>query len=439
MLIRQTLLYLPAQFLAPAAQLASMIVWTWWLAPAEMGVFALTTATQELAYLATLSWLSVYVLRYLPGLDDAAGRARYLGTETTVMLLAVLPQVLAAAVTVALIDGMDGAGMIAAVAAYFVTRSANVHYAERARAQTRIVAYTVLQAAGPVGGLVAGLAAMTLIGPTAEALLLAYAAAQALAILVALPMIGVSVRPRRPAGAVLRGAFAYGGPVLVLSGLGWMAENNIRYVVEHAAGAAAFGLLAVGWGLGRRAASFAAMLVAAAAFPLAARLINAGNRDTALNQLATNAALLCGVLFPAVAGLAMVGDGLVDLAVAEPYRETTKAVLALSALSGAIHFLHVHVTGQLFILERRFAFAAVVDTVEVVATVGLTALGLSTYGLVGAVAGAAAGSAIAGALSMVLAAGPLGFRFPLPDAARIALATAAMAAVLALLPETTSA
>jgi O-antigen/teichoic acid export membrane protein len=109
-------------------------------------------------------------------------------------------------------------------------------------------------------------------------------------------------------------------------------------------------------------------------------------------------------------------------------------VLALAALSGAIHFLHVHVTGQLFILERRFRYAALVDGIEVVATTAGSALGLASHGLVGAVAGAAAGSAVAAAVSLVLAMGPLGLRLPLADLGRVAIATAVMALGLGLLP-----
>ena len=44
MLIKHTLQYLPAQLLSPLAQLASMILWTHWLAPVEMGVFTLVSA-----------------------------------------------------------------------------------------------------------------------------------------------------------------------------------------------------------------------------------------------------------------------------------------------------------------------------------------------------------------------------------------------------------
>ena len=265
-------------------------------------------------------------------------------------------------------------------------------------------------------------------------MILAYGIAQFIANLVAAPLIGVAILPRRIDRSILRAAFAYGGPILLLYGLGWIAENNFRYVIGHISGAAAFGLMAVGWGLGRRCASFGAMLVAAAAFPIAARLLNEGKRTEALQQLATNAALLIGVMAPTVVGIAMISTPATDLLIAEPYREMTKAILGLSALAAAIRFLHVHVSDQIFILEKRLSYAGIVDVVEIVAAVVLTTAGLLLYGPIGAVIGTALGSALAVFVSMYLAIRKLDFILPVLDIAKVTVATGVMALGLASIP-----
>lgn len=435
MLLRQTLLYLPAQFVAPAAQFVSALMWTWWLAPAEMGVFVLVSATQELAYLFSVAWFSTYALRYMPPATDRAAYSRFLGTETTLMVVLTLPQLLAAWIAVHVVPGSEGAGVgVAVAAAYFVTRSLNMHYAERARAQSAIVAYTILQVAGPLGGLGFGVLALDVFGGGSGTLLAAYAAAQAIGTVVALPLIGFRFRPAPIDRQILRQAISYGGPVLILSVLGWAGENNIRYVVEHVSGPEAFGLMAVGWGIGRRCASVASMLVMAAAFPLAARLLNQGDRDAAMAQLKVNAAMLAAVLFPTVAGVIMVGGLLTDLAVAADYRETTKAILGLSALAGALRFLHLHSTDQCFVLERRFVYAGAVHVAENVLVLAFAGIGLATWGLVGAVAGAAIGSGLTVLFSGWLAVTRLGFQIPVLDLCRIATATGFMATALAWTP-----
>ncbi|MBS1168012.1 MAG: polysaccharide biosynthesis protein [Proteobacteria bacterium] len=289
MLIRQTVLYLPAQFLSPVAQFLSMMIWTWWLSPTEMSTFVLVTSTQELAYMVSRSWFSFYTLRFLPPAEDANGRRRYLETETTLIVILTLPELAAAGLSMHFFDGRGNPlTVFLIIAAYYVTRGLNNHFGERARAQDKIFAYTLLLTSGPVGGLVAGLLVTRIFGASADGLLLAYAAMQALGTAVALPMIGASFRTARLDLVILKDAILNGGPMLAFNGIGWFGENGIRYVIDHIGGSAAFGLMAVGWGLGRRCASVASMLVAVAAFPIAARLINAGDRETALEQLKTS-------------------------------------------------------------------------------------------------------------------------------------------------------
>lgn len=435
MLLLHVLKYLPAQVLSPVAQLASMVLWTHWLAPEQMGLFTLVAVTQDLTYLGLLSWFSIHVLRYLPDAGDAAGRERYLRSESAVLFAAALPTFAVAALAS---WHWPGGGPIwreaLVIGLYFLTRNANVHYAERARAQSAFLAYTLLQTTGPVGGLLVGLLAVHRVAPTAEVLWASYAAAQGLGTLLALPLLGIRLRPARPDVAVLKAALAYGGPFLGLSALGWVAENHLRYLVEWQSGAAALGLMAVGWGLGRRCASVASMLVATASFPIAARLLNEGRRGDALEQLALNGALMLAVLLPVTVGLVMIGPGLVELVVAPEYRGITIDLLGWSAFSGALRCLHLHATDPLMVLERRYPAAAAVDVVEIAACAAASLCGLLWFGLKGAVIGQAIGSAVALALSLYWTSARLGLRWRWADSLRIAGATAAMAAVLAVVP-----
>ncbi|WP_029074592.1 lipopolysaccharide biosynthesis protein [Kaistia adipata] len=435
MLIRQTIRYLPAQLLTPAFQLLSMVVWTYFLPPAEMGSYMLVTATQEFAYLIALSWFSVYALRFMPFERGQAERGNFLHTEAAVIAVSLPISLIAAFATIAIIDVTHLTWQtVAIIAFFFATRGINTHYSERARAQSNILAYTMLQILGPILGFGLGLALVSGWQATGDALLLAYGIAQMIANLVAAPMIGIAILPRRVDRSMLRSAASYGGPILFLYCLGWIAENNFRYVVSHVSGAAAFGLMAVGWGLGRRCASVGSMLVTAAAFPIAARLLNEGKRDEAMRQLATNAALLVGVMAPIVVGLAMISTPATDLLIAEPYRETTKAILGLSALAGAIRFLHVHTSDQIFILEKRVGYATLVDIIEIVTTIVLTTAGLLYHGAVGAIIGTALGSTLAGGVSLFIAVRHMGFIVPMLDITKVFLATGAMALSLALLP-----
>lgn len=431
MLIGATLKYLPAQLLGQLAQLVSVILWTHWLAPGELAAYTLVTVAQEMAYVVCLGWFAVYALRYLPPPGDAAGRLRYLGTENVVVLASVAAGMLAAVlVSLTLPPHARVATGTLAIGLFFVTRAINMHYAERARAQSAFLAYTLLQTVGPIGGLALGWLAFQRAAPDAWLLLFSYAAAQALGSVLALPLMGMHWRLARPDAALLRAAIGFGLPLIALGALSWAAENTIRYLVQWQSGATALGLMIVGWSLGRRCASVASMLVATAAFPLAARLMNDGRRDEALVQLRMNAVLVVAVLAPVTAAVAWLGPALVTLVVAPDYRETSAGLLALATLGGALRNLHLHVTDQLMVLDRRWRMAAEINGVEIVLCGAAILVGLASHGLHGALAGQALGSLATLALSMHWARRHLGLQWPWLDTLRVLVATACMAAAL---------
>ena len=78
MLLRHTLLYLPAQFVGPLFQLLAMIVWTHVVDEHTLGVITLITATHELLQIGFLAWWSQYALRFFGRFQDGERRATVL-------------------------------------------------------------------------------------------------------------------------------------------------------------------------------------------------------------------------------------------------------------------------------------------------------------------------------------------------------------------------
>ncbi len=86
--LRKTILYMPASLLGPLIQLATIVILTHWLRPAELGIYALAVAVQDLAQIATLSWWSQYVLRYL---DETQPDRRAAQDRTEIAVLIMPP------------------------------------------------------------------------------------------------------------------------------------------------------------------------------------------------------------------------------------------------------------------------------------------------------------------------------------------------------------
>jgi len=352
MLLKHTLLYLPAQFVGPLFQLLAMIVWTHVVDEHTLGIITLITATHELLQIGFLAWWSQYALRFLGRYQDANDAPRFYRTENAVLLASIALQS-AAVVGILLLVIAPGArtDLLLAAVAYVMTRSLNLYIGERARAQQQIRVYTIQQVFGPSVGFVAGLVLIRLFGQSAEWPLAGYAAAQLIAALIVIPALRCGYRLWPIDREIVSHALRYGIPLIVGGALGWVGLNASRFIVNQMSGVAAAGLFAVGYGLGQRAAAVAAMLVTAAAFPLAVRSMEQEGSQAGMRQLAANSALLVAILAPSLAGIFMLRTEIVHLLIAVPFQAVTLAVLPLSTLAGAIRNLRAHFGDQVSAAE----------------------------------------------------------------------------------------
>ena len=237
--------------------------------------------------------------------------------------------------------------------------------------------------------------------------------------------------------AVLKKAVAFGLPLVIAGVINWVNLNGVRVVTEEMGGATAVGLLAVGWGLGQRLSTTAAMFVTTAAFPLAARSLEQGSRSDAMKQMQSGGTLLVGLVLPAAAGLWMITPPFVHFAISEQYRDITLAIMPLAVATGAIRNIRVHYADAAFILFERTGLSVLVNGIEAVLMIALCAAGYAHSGIYGSVFGAGVASSIGAVLAFILA-GRMGLPMPLLDWGRILLATTVMIAALAFVARLTA-
>lgn len=433
MLIRHTLLYLPAQIIGPVSQFIAILVFTHWMAPEPYGIFTYIIASQDFVFLLCLSWWSQYTIRYFSG--HAARRdGRYRDSEFTILLGTVVPQIAAALLAILLISEPVSPSLAAATVLYTVTRCLNLHLGERARAQSRILDYTLATSAGPLAGFVLAFIAVAHVAATPVAALVGYGIAQAAALVWLTLRQDMNFKLRRPDRDLLRQALSFGLPLIAAGVAAWFSMNAIRILVDHRMGAAAMGLIAVGWSLGHRITTTASMFVTIAAFPLAVESFRLGSREQAFRQITTNGLLMFGIVLPAAVGLFMLQRPLVTLLVAAPFREMTLAVLPAALAAGLFRNIRTHVADQVFVLIERTPVVCLMTVIEALAVVIGCVAGLALDGPVGAAYGSAAGYGVTMVANFVVARFRAGLHLPLLDVGLIALAVAIMAAILLLLP-----
>jgi O-antigen/teichoic acid export membrane protein len=439
MLLRHTLLYLPAQIVGPLFQLIAMIVWTHVVDEHTLGVITLITATHELLQIAFLTWWSQYTLRYFGSYQDRGDVSRFHRTENAALLVSVLLQSIIAGVILLYVIAPDaGSGLLFATVGYVITRTLNLYIGERARVHHHIWVYSIQQIVGPSVGFVVGLVLIELLGQSAEWALTGYACAQFAAAIIVLPKIGYGRSLWPFDRAIIDQALRYGIPIVIGGALGWVGLNASRFIVNDMLGVAAAGLFAVGYGLGQRAAAVAAMLVTAAAFPLAVKSMEQGGSKIAMRQLADNSALLIAILAPSIIGIYMLRTEIVHLLIASSFQQVTLAVLPLSALAGSIRSLRAHFVDQAFLLHSRTELMIVVAAIDATATVALSFVFIPHWGLVGAAGATVLAATAAAIVSFTIGFSKFGLTLPLNHLVPVTLAAAAMAALLSSLPEATS-
>jgi O-antigen/teichoic acid export membrane protein len=260
-----------------------------------------------------------------------------------------------------------------------------------------------------------------------------FALAQTLVLPVLWRMLGLGTAFGLDRG-ILAIAFRYGAPLLGAAVVAWLSVNGLRVIVDKFEGAAAVGLVSVGWSLGQRATSVAAMLVTAAAYPLAVSRAVTHSRGAALKQLSQSGALLMAAIAPVAVGMLIVNRTAVDLVIGKEFQSLTVAILPIAVISGAIRNLRLHYADQTFLLCERTELTLMVCALEALLTLPLCVLGLIEFGLVGACAGCLAGHVLAAVFTFIVAMGRLGLPFPLAHFRKIGLATILMAVMLGVAP-----
>lgn len=438
MLLRHTLLYLPAQIVGPLFQLVAMIVWTHVVNEHTLGVITLVTATHELLQIAFLAWWSQYALRFFGRFQSGEEAQRFYRTENVILLVSTIVQSIAVIGILILVIAPDAnTSLLFAAVAYVTTRSFNLYIGERARVRQQIGIYSIQQIVGPAAGFVIGLIMIRLIGQGPEWPLAGYAIAQLAATLVVLPRIGVGRSLWPVDRVIINHALHYGIPLIIGGALGWIGLNASRFIVNDILGVAAAGLFAVGYGLGQRAAAVAAMLVTAAAFPIAVKRMEDSGSKAAMRQLADNSALLVAILAPSIVGIFMLRTEIVHLLIAAPFQQVTLAVLPLSVLAGAIRNLRAHFGDQVFLLHSRTRLMIVVASVDAVVTVVLSFICIRYWGIVGGAIATVVAASAAAAASFAMGFSQFGLTLPLGHLVRIAIATIAMGMTLRFMPEAT--
>lgn len=230
----------------------------------------------------------------------------------------------------------------------------------------------------------------------------------------------------------LRPVLVYGLPLTLAIAADTLLATGDRFVIAHFNGEAAVGPYAAAMTLAHRSLLALCTVVGAASAPLAFAALAEGGAAAARRRLEDAGDLMFAVAVPTAFGLAALALPISAVVVASSMHAEVAALLPWIAGGALLHGLAVHHFGQAFLLARR-PMALVWSLVPVILAYGvLNFVLVARYGPMGAAMAMVASQALHLALMIVL--GRRHFVIPLraSTAAKAALASLAMFAVLRL-------
>lgn len=430
MIAKHTLLYFASKFVPAIASMLAIVLYTRLLSPQEYGRYSLTIAVAMGMNAVLFQWLNLALARYIPE-HKAEEQNRWLSSAVfgwaclaaltfVLMCLLPLPQWFP---DVAIIFAC--LALLAAAQGWFdlSIRLDNI--------KLNPLRYGIASAVKSALALIGGLAAFYL-GLGVEGILTALIFSLLLATLFQCS-IWNKVRLSEVRLSLLQQMFSYGAPLTLTFLMIFFIDVSGRLFLNHYLGAHSVGIFSAAYEFTQYVIGTLLIVVHLAAFPLVmARYAEEGEAGAQL-QLKTTFELVIALALPVCAGFALLAPEVTQVFLGEAYREDAAAVIPFIALALLFSVVKSYYFDYAFQLAKSTLYQLASVTIAAFSVVIANMLLIPLYGLHGAAYASCIGFAVA--LLMSIALGRKVFRMPsLPYAAmaQVLIATAAMAAVVAL-------
>ena len=428
-IFRQWPVYVAGRILPAIVGFAGVALYTRLLDPASFGTYALLLSASFLIGMIGYTWLRVASLRMIATVAPA-DEANLVATIGLAFAAVSLPVCAVIVFVVRIYDpelGWAPAFLTAACAVASGWFELNVAIAQ---ARLRVVAYGLLQTARALGAVLGSLA-LILAGFKANALLGGFAIGNC-AGFGACGLWRNALRGRFDR-ELLRQVFQFGWPSSVAS-LGYFSITFQRFALGTMGGSALLGIYAAANDFSQQTVGLLIGTATIAGQPLAFRARDLGSKEQLAEQMRNNARLIFGVGLPAAAGLMALSGSISQVYLGPRFHVHSGTVIAITAAAMLLAGLRGSYFEQVFEIVRDTRAIAVNATLRVVLTIAFSVWSISRYGAVGAAAAILIAEGI-GLVFTVLWARRL-MHVPIPSQSwlKVAAATGAMVAVVALLP-----
>lgn len=353
---RQIIGYIPSNVIPAIVSVLMIYAYTRMLSPGAFGSYSYIFSAVLVLQTSLFYALPIAVMRFFPGAAQA-GRQNGLLKEAYVVFYVMSLVVVVIGVAVGLLVHLPDEYRVSAWLALPMLLFRSLVQLNQAvnRSSNLMRRFNAIECLHAVLGFGLGIAAMSVLGHGAEAIILGLLIA---AVICSSFDVRLLASPfRHTAGTLDRAELvrlvAYAWPLVAVAATAMILQNSDRFLLGSLAGVEVLGIFAVAYNLVDRPTTLICSSITIATFPFVVQVLEHQGREAARLQAGRNGIALLAVALPACAGLALTADYIAASLVGPAFRDGVAALLPIMSFAALARGLRAHFIDHAFHLSGR--------------------------------------------------------------------------------------
>ncbi|MGM7702941.1 lipopolysaccharide biosynthesis protein [Pseudalkalibacillus sp. Hm43] len=430
-MLKHTLNYFLAKGLPGIINFVAIAVYTRMLEPKEYGEYALVLAAVTFVNASLFHWLKLGMLRFSARHNDTEKEqitffSSIIATFLSMILLSVL---LGTTGGFLFIQEPHLRYLWLLGLALLCTLSAFELLTEFVRAELRSKLYGVLTLIKVISSLAFSYLYIKL-GLGGDAIILGLITGTSLAAIFILPRYIHRLKLNTIDRSLIKEVVMYGLPFIATLSMEYIILTSDRFLLNQFVGTNATGIYAVSYDLSKQILMLIMIIVNLAAYPLVVRALEKEGLEACQNQLRQNTTLLFMISLPAVAGLIILSQPIVEVFLGEAYREKGQVIFSLISIGIFIQGIKMFYFDLAFQLGKNTKLQIWPVLVASILNVVLNLFLIPKYQIYGAAYSTISAYLVSLILSALIGKKIFPLVFPWLNVLKIFIAVSAMSAIL---------
>lgn len=379
----------------------------------EFGIYAVSVLTVEYVHLGLFSWIESAMERFWARAERQRKINHFVKTLFSFCLIYGLVVVSTVLTILFLLPLEPQVKTVLAFALGALSlRNLSCLFLESHLAAARSVRYSIIYTAITMGGFGIGILLILLTDLTASAPFIGILIALSLSMFFEIPFMTKFMKGGRFEKPYMKQALRYGAPISIALMLTYALNGADMYFISYIMGWESAGQYNAGYNLANRSLDVVFVWISMALTPVIITAVEQKSSATALDIIESCGAFMLWLTLPMATGIALVAEPAANIILGEAVRSGAIIVMPYIAFSAVLNGMLTYYAQKAFMISERTEIFAYVLILPVIVNLGLNAMLIPYYGLMGAVIATCVSYALG--LGLALSFGRRYYPIPIP-------------------------